>query len=218
MLTFFLPEGNGRLDLVRLEQHPLAAHLDQRHFERRKPLELLVGQRLVAQGQFPVKLHQGVHGQDTLTADSGWGLETGPYTQTRAGFVPPGGHQHAKAAALQQRSHLAQKGVRLVYGQGAGLGASRAQALHDGREEPPSQSQPGQQSLLRSLELALEDVQRAVQRVPYLFGGHQQAGIVVGLEHVAQEPVGREHLSALRVHFRWLKPDAKAEGHVLQPA
>ncbi len=218
LLALFLPEGDGRLDLVRLEQHPLAAYLDQGHFKRGQPLEFLVGQRLVAQGQFPIELHQGVHAQESLAGDRVRGLQSGSHAQPRARFVPPGGHQHAKTAAFQKRSHLTQEGVGFVYGQRTGIGPRRAQALHDRREEPSSQPQPGQQSLLCPLELAIEDAQRTAPRVPYLFGRHQQAGIIVGLEHVAQEPVGREHLAAFWVHFGWLQPDAKAEGHVLQPA
>ncbi len=105
--SLLLPESNGRLDLVRLQQHPLAAHPHQRHLKRRQPLEFLAGQRFVAQGQFPVELHQRIHAEDASADDASIGLELGPHAQPGAGFVPPGRHQHAKAAPLQQRPHLA---------------------------------------------------------------------------------------------------------------
>ena len=150
--AFFLPEGDRRLDLVRLEQDPLAAHLHQRHLERGQPLQFLAGQRRVAQGQLPVKLDQRVHVEDAAADLFCSPLARGAHAQPRAGLVPPGRHQHAKAAPFQQRPHLAQKAVRVVDREGARLGAFFAQALADGRKEARRQAQPAQHLLLRVLK------------------------------------------------------------------
>ena len=211
LLSLLLPESDGGLDLLGLEQHPLAAYPHQGHLERRQPLEFLKGQRLVAQGQLPVELYQRIHVEDAPADDAGLGLEFGPHAQASAGFVPPGRHQHAEAAPLQQRSHLPQEGVGVIHGQGTRFGAGRAQAVHDRREELPRQAQPGQQPLLSPLELAIKDAQGAAARPPHLPGRHQQARVVAGLEDVTQGPVGREYLSALRIHLRRLQPEAEAE-------
>jgi len=41
ILLLLFPEGDGSLDLVGLQHHPLAAHPHQGHLERGQPLELL---------------------------------------------------------------------------------------------------------------------------------------------------------------------------------
>ena len=218
LAAFLFPKGDGRLDLLRLQHHPLAAHPHQRHFERGQPLELLAGERFVAQGQFPIELHQRIHVEDALPHNVGRGFEFGPHAQPRAGLFPPGRHQHAKAAPFQQRPHLAQKSVGFAHRQSAGLGARRAQAFQDGRKELRGHAQPPQHPLWSAFEFAVEDFQGAAARLPYFFQGHQQAGIVVGLEHIVQRPVGRCRLIGLVVHLWRFQPETEAKGRLGGPA
>ena len=52
--------------------------------------------------------HPGNDGHiEEAAADDLLALGFGAHAQARARLVPPGGHQHAKAGPLQQRSHLA---------------------------------------------------------------------------------------------------------------
>ncbi len=208
-----LPEVNRGLDLLRLEQHPLAAHANQGLFQRHQPLELLAGERLAAQGQFPIEAHQRIEAEDALADDVRLGFEAGlgAHAEPRARLLPPGRHQDAEAAALQQGADLAQEIEGLIDGQGAGLGPRGAQTLQNRREEPRRRAQSGQHVLLRALEAIVEVIQRAAARVPDLIQRDQQAGIVVRLQQIAQDPLGAAHAPALLIHIRRLQTETEAE-------
>lgn len=99
---------------------------------------------------------------------------------------------------------LADEGVRLLDVEVALLGSRGTQAGLDRREDARGLTQTGKQPLLRRVEPAIEELECAAALAPYGSGGHEQAGIVVGLQEIPQRPIAPG----------WLWRDAKrAIGH-----
>ena len=68
-------QPGGEAPLV--DVHPLAADPHQRHLGRCQFAQFHVGQRLVAQGQFPSVVDQGLHAQGALGGDHAGGRRAG---------------------------------------------------------------------------------------------------------------------------------------------
>ncbi|OQA13269.1 MAG: hypothetical protein BWY63_03527 [Chloroflexi bacterium ADurb.Bin360] len=117
------PERDGSFDFLRLQKHPLPAHLYEWHFERHQSLELLAAEWFITQGELPIEGNECIPAQNTLADDIGFGFHLGADTETCAGLVPPRRNEDAKTAAFQQRTYLAQKGESLIGREPAGLRA-----------------------------------------------------------------------------------------------
>ncbi len=145
-VALLLPEADPLLDGVGIQHHPFAAHLHQRRFEIGQPAELLGADRLAPHGQLPIELDQRVERKMTRRRRGGTGLALlGPQLEAAAEtggavLAPPGRHQHAEAAGLQQRGHFAQKMIRLIRGQVRGLRLFLPQA---GFDRPGTAARPG---------------------------------------------------------------------------
>src|SRR5207249_4109533 len=81
--------------------------------------------------------------------------------------------------------------VCLLHVERAGVRPSIAQAGLDGREQARGQAEPGQEALLRIVELAVEEACGRPTLAPHALGRHEQAGVIGGLEEVAERPVAR---------------------------
>ena len=107
----FPPEVKGRLNLLGIQLHPLAPHLDQGRFPLYQLLEFGQGKVLVAQGQLPVEAHDLVQVYSGAPGHFG-GLDLGPGRQAHfsAPAAPPGGQHHPEAGLFQQQGLFGEKG------------------------------------------------------------------------------------------------------------
>ena len=104
LLAAALQPGQGVADLGRVEQHPLAAHADQRRLEPGQRGQLLARQGLVAERDLPVEPDDGVEAQLAAVLHLGRphrGAGGEPGLGAPAG--PPGRQQHAEPGLLQRR-------------------------------------------------------------------------------------------------------------------
>ena len=184
-----LNEGQRAFDLIRLDVDPAAAQLDQRLFELRQHLELVAGEGLVAEGELPVVGDQAVERQQRRTVAAAR-LRFARSAQAQANVetrVEPW-QQHPEAAGLEQQRLVAHQVRRLARRERARLGTRRVQAGLDRGKDPRRPTQRAKHSFMRLVEPARQEARGATAVAPHLAHGHQQAGIVGGLQQVLQAP------------------------------
>ncbi len=128
-------KGERGVHLVGLQLHPLAAQPDQRLLERRQPLQLLLGELLVAERELPVI---GDHGIQTHQAAGGLLRAAQPQAHVGPGrhALPPRRHLDAEPRFFQQRHALPQEVIGLATGERAPHRLRLMEAALDGLEEP----------------------------------------------------------------------------------
>lgn len=110
-MLLFGEEPQRRVDLFGVEADPFTPQLHERRFERDERLELLLAERVPAQGKLPAVFHQLVQAHHALTdsVTRGLGGYTRPQAQTGARAVSPGRNQDAEATLFEQGCAVTQE-------------------------------------------------------------------------------------------------------------
>src|SRR4051812_25077774 len=119
-----LDERQCAFDLIRANVNPPPAQLDERLLELRQHLELVAGQRLIAERKLPVIADQAVEVEQAQPFGAGWiGLSRGPksYADIQSRIEPR--QQDAKTASLEQHGLVPHQIGSLASGQRTPLGS-----------------------------------------------------------------------------------------------
>jgi len=209
-----LPDG------VEIDLHPLAPQVHEGRLHVGERLQLLARELVLAEGHLPVELDDGVEGEPGLglhVRRLGVGLRGEALLRPPPG--PPRGQLHPEARLPQQRGVLAEEGVRLlgIELQASGIrllealldGGPHAHCLTEGREQVGPRPEVG----------ALEDAGSGGLGVPRLGHVDLEAGVVGGLEAVAERPgtgIGLDLLALvwdLRLFEAEDEPERRLGGH-----
>ena len=184
-------EAHQAIHLGRPELHPLPAHVDQWRLQLGQAEELGLVDLLVAQRGLPVE------GDDALLVEQAPGA--GPparggrrrgleaHAQPGRGASPPRRQQHAEPGHLQRRGGLDQEAMGAIEGQRETGRRGLAQRLAQLGVDPYRPAQFGQEDLVGRAERPAGPLELRAGP-PDLFGRHDQAEVVGGLEEELQLP------------------------------
>ena len=186
-----LEEGERAGDALRVEEDPLAPHLDERDLAVRELLELVGGEELVADGDAPVEVDEGPEaeardGDAALPAALG-GVEA----ERGLRRAPLGREEELDAGFLEQGRVGGEEAPRLLEREGRADRVPFLEAPPDRLAERGDAAEAREEGLLGIHEPAPEAPQARGGLGPDLLGVELEARVVRRLEVVAEAPRGR---------------------------
>ncbi len=184
------PPGHGLADVLGVDLHPLAAHAHEVRLLAGKAVEVAQGKDLVAQGDLPRHLHDGLSSQarrDLVLriAHQSADLQLLP----RSAPTPPRRQHDLEAGLLERGGVVGEEGVGLGRAEvTAGRGGASGEAALDPGRQRRRLGDGDQQEGARVGTAALQGAGAEAARFPDVRGRDGEAGVVRGLDEVFEMP------------------------------
>ena len=195
-------DAPGLLEVLAVEEHPFAAHLDERHLPRREVLELGGRQERVAHGDLPVEVHERVEPEARNAGIRGPGSAfPGDEAERDALERAPSGQPHGDAGLAEERRLLREERPRLLRRE---LDAGRVpllEAAADGGGERRGGAEAREERVLQVREEAPAAPHGRLGRLPDLLGRQRDLVLFRRFERElegegASDGLGRDHADA----------------------